>query len=87
MDINEAVTTVDKFLREYNEANDEWNPIEIRVLPSGDENDEIKVWFNFGSEVVEAELEALKGKAEAALTEAHAEVMKAFTVEVRADAI
>jgi hypothetical protein len=87
MDINEAVAAVEKFLTKYNEDNDDWNPTEIRVLPSGDEKDAIKVWLNFGPDVAEADVDALKTRCSEALAEAHPDIDKAFTVEVRGDAM
>ena len=54
MDINDAVGAVEKFLTQYSKDHEDWNPTEIRVLPSGDERDAIKVWLNFGLETAEA---------------------------------
>jgi hypothetical protein len=85
MDINEAVGAVEKFLTKYNEDNDDWNPTEIRVLPSGDENESIKIWLNFGPDA-DGDVEALRMRAIDALKESHPDLEEHFTLEIRADA-
>ena len=80
--MDEALPAVEAFLLRYKEDHEDWSPEEIRVLPSGDQNDAIKIWFNFpeGTD----DLDALKKRAIDALTEAHPEVGE-FQLEVRAD--
>jgi len=85
MDINEAVGAIEAFLTKYNEDHDDWNPIEIRVLPSGDENEAIKIWLNFGPDAGD-QVEALRMRAIDALRETHPDLEKDFSLEVRADA-
>lgn len=82
MDINEAVTAVEDFLLKYRDEHDDWNPEDIRVRPSGDSADAIKVWFGFaGNE--QADLEQLKQRAIAALEAAHPDL--GFKLQVRAE--
>ena len=80
--MEEALKTVEDFLAEY-QANNDWNPVEIRVLPSGDEQDHIKIWFNFGDGVTD--VEPLKQVVIDAMKAAHPELGE-FQLEVRADA-
>lgn len=85
MDINQAVGIVEAFLANYDNEHEDWNPTEIRVLPSGDENEVIKIWLNFGPDA-EDRVEPLRMRVIDALREAHPELDEAFTLEVRADA-
>lgn len=86
MDMKTALTEVESFLESYRDEHDDWNPTEIRVLPSGDEQYEIKIWINFGPDGDESAADALADRAIAALTAAHPEVVAEFTLKVRADA-
>ncbi len=81
MDINDAVSTIEKFLDSY--KSDTWSPEEIRVRPSGDNMNAIKIWFDFGDNG--GDLDALKDAAIKALGEAHKDVTDAFELEVRAE--
>jgi hypothetical protein len=87
MDINQACTTVEAFLDEYRKQHADWGATEIRVLPSGDEKDTIKVWINFGAEHDGEDLGARADRAIAALKAAHADIAGAFQISVRADAM
>lgn len=87
MDINEAAATIEKFFEQYRQQNDRFQPTETRVLPSGDAMDAIKIWFNFGPDVGEAEADERAEEAVAALREAHAEIADAFDLRVKADAM
>ena len=80
--MEEALKTIEDFLASY-KANNDWDPAEIRVLPSGDAADHIKIWFNFGEGV--SDVEALKQAPIDAMTAAHPELGE-FQLEVRADA-
>lgn len=82
MDINDAVTTIESFFESY--RNDAWSPTEIRTLPSGDSKDAIKIFFNFGPDVGDGEVDALKDAGIAALREAHPDIAETFALEVRA---
>lgn len=82
MTMDEALQAIEAFLLRYKEDHDDWNPSEIRVLPSGDEQDHIKIWFNFPDGT--ANVDGLKDAAVEALTAAHPEVSE-FQLEVRAD--
>jgi hypothetical protein len=86
MDMKTALTEVESFLEKYRDEHDDWQPTEIRVLPSGDEQYSIKVWINFGPDGDEDQAEALADQAIAALKQAHPEVIAEFTLKVRADA-
>jgi hypothetical protein len=90
MDIYEAITMIEKFLGSYGESHGAdpapWAPTETNVLPSGDENNTIKIWFNFGPDVDEAHVKELLRQFEDAVTTAHPEV-KQFDLAVRGDAM
>jgi len=86
MDINDAVSKVEAFLEQFRSSHADWSPVEIRVLPSGDENDTIKIWINFGEDAENDDVDALADRAIVALKQAHPEVAGAFTLAVRADA-
>jgi hypothetical protein len=86
MDINEAAAIVEKFFAQYSQQNADWHPVEVRVLPSGDEMDAIKIWLNFAEGVADDEVERLRDVALAALRTAHPEVEDSFELVVRADA-
>ena len=85
MDINDAVDAIDKFLQEYAANKDDFNPTEIRVLPSGDEMTVIKVGLTFGDDVAEGDLDGLKKRTVDALERALPEAMDEFQIKVRAD--
>ena len=81
--MDEALQAIEAFLLRYKEDHDDWSPDEIRVLPSGDEQDHIKIWLNFPDGT--SDIDSLKQAAVDALNEAHPEVSE-FQLEVRADA-
>jgi len=85
VNMDDAVQTVEEFLEEYSEDND-WAVVEIRVLPSGDENDTIKVWISFDGDSNEDDLDALKKEAIDALRDANPE-LDDFSLEVRTNAV
>jgi len=82
MTMEDALKAIEDFLAEY-QANHDWNPVETKVLPSGDEADHIKIWFNFGEGATD--VDSLKNQPIEALKAAHPELSE-FTIEVRADA-
>jgi len=90
MDIYEAIKIVETFLESYGESHGgspaSWAPTETTILPSGDENDTIKVWFNFGPDVDEAHVKPLLQQFEDAFTTAHPE-LKQFALHLRGDAM
>lgn len=79
MDINDAVSTIETFFESFDGVSFE----EVRVRPSGDDMNAIKIWFDFGEDP--GDLQALKTKAIAALKDAHPEVTEAFELQVRAE--
>ena len=80
MNISDAAITIEKFFESY--KSDDWAPVEIRVRPSGDNVNAIKIWFDFeGSD----DKDALKDKAIAALSAAHKDIADAFDLEARAE--
>ncbi len=89
MDIYDAIGKIEKFLESYpSEHGDEpapWAPTETKILPSGDDADSIKIWFNFGAGVDNKHVQRLLDQFEEALLKDHAEI-KDFTLEVRGDA-
>ncbi len=87
MDINEAANQIEQFFDGFRDQHDDWNPTEIRVHPSGDDMDAIKIFFNFGTDTDEADIAPLRDRAMAALEKAHPDLADAFELEVRADAM
>jgi hypothetical protein len=85
MDINTAVATIERFLGTYRAAHPAWAPTETRLNPSGDENNTIKLWFNFGPGVGEDQLSVLEQEFRDALLQAHPEV-KGYTLSMRLQA-
>ncbi len=85
MDINQACTDIQAFLEQYRDQHADWAPTEIRVLPSGDEMDTIKIWINFGDKA-RGDLDALAGRAVDALKQAHPAIASAYAFNVRGDA-
>jgi len=85
MEINQAVSTIEAFVDTYAKDTAGWKPVEVKILPSSDENDTIKIWFNFGPSVAEDELPALKQQFTDALKAAHPE-LSAYAWAVRAQA-
>ncbi len=85
MGINEAVEVIERFLLEYRDPK-VWNPREIRVLPSGDERNHIKVWLNFGPGVTGDELADLERQVMEPLIDAHPR-LSAFILEIRSESL
>ncbi len=89
MDIYDAIGKIEKFLETYpDEHGDEpvsWSPTETKILPSGDDADTIKLWFNFGNNVDEKHIERLLDQFEQAFTKDHPDT-KQFTLQIRGDA-
>jgi hypothetical protein len=89
MDIYAAIQKIEKFLETYpDEHGDEpavWAPTESKLLPSGDDNDTIKIWFNFGPGVDEKYITRLLDQFEEAVTLDHPEI-KRYSLELRGDA-
>ena len=85
MDINQACTEIETFLERFRTEHADWGAKEIHVLPSGDEKDTIKIWINFGDGAL-GDLDAMAGRAVAALKQAHPAIASAFTFSVRGDA-
>lgn len=82
MDINKAVEAIEAHLEKLKADDDSYNPSEIRVRPSGDDADHIKVWLNF-PDAKESELEGLKKQTSDSI--GHLAEVAEFQVEVRAE--
>ena len=85
MDINKAAEMLQTALETLRDDSDTWNPSEIRVLPSGDDMDHIKIWLNFPDQDDDS-LATFKKTARAELSKRHAEIVDAYEIEIRADA-
>lgn len=88
MDIYEAIRTIETFLETYGEkyaGPGTWAPAETKIVPSGDENDTIKIWFNLGDGIAETEVEPMRAAFVKDVTAAHPG-LKSFTLSVRAEA-
>lgn len=88
MDIYEAIGKIEQFLTTYPEEHGAdpapWAPLEAKILPSADDKDTIKIWFNFGPSIHDKHIGRLLAQFEEAVHQDHPEV-KAFTLEVRGD--
>ena len=82
MDINQAAAAVERFVATFADA-DQRTAREVRVRPSGDDADHIKVWVDLGPGVDDAGCDAWA----AACKGAAAAAAGAFTVEVRAESL
>ncbi len=87
MDINEAANQIEQFFEDFRDRHDDWNPTEIRVLPSGDDMEAIKIFFNFGTDVDDADIAPLRDRAMSALEKDRPDLVDAYELEVRADAM
>jgi hypothetical protein len=89
MDIYNAIQNIEKFLQTYPDEHGAepvgWAPTETRLLPSGDEKNTIKIWFNFGPDVDEKNVQRLLDQFEEALLKDYPDT-KEFTLQVRGDA-
>jgi hypothetical protein len=74
---------IESFLDAFKARHADWNPCEIRVLPSGDDKDVIKVFLNFGPEIADSDLDELKRRPFQRLHEQHPGVA-AYTLRVTA---
>lgn len=86
MDINRASEAIDKFLQGYTGKGGR-KPVEVRVHPSGDDMNAIKIWVNLGSAAEQDDMAAWCEDAEAAIRKAHPEAVGSYTLEMRADAM
>lgn len=87
MTIFEAITIIEKFLETYGEkypGPGSWAPVETKLVPSGDEQNTIKLWLNLGSELSEADLPKAREQLLGDLTAAHPE-LAAFTLALRVE--
>jgi hypothetical protein len=89
MDIYDAIKKIEKFMEtypgEHGGAPAPWAPTEAKLLPSGDENDTIKIWFNFGPGVEEKHVQVLLDQFEEAVIRDIPEV-RSFSLHLRGDA-
>jgi len=89
MNIYDAIGKIEKFLETYPAEHGAepvaWGPTETRLLPSGDDADTIKIWFNFGQSVPEKHVQRLLDQFEEVLVRDHPELGQ-FTLQVRGDA-
>ena len=83
MGISEAVAVIEKFLLTYDGGSGK--PVAVRVRPSGDDIDEIKVWLDLGPKRRGQDVEAYERACAAAIREALPQVA-AFKLDVRAEA-
>jgi hypothetical protein len=86
MNINVASETIDKFLQGYAGKGGR-KPVEVRVHPSGDDMNAIKIWVNLGPDAENDDMTAWCADAEAAIRKAHPEAVGTYTLELRADAM
>ena len=80
MGINEAAEAIEKFLVSYDGGSG--TPVDVKVHPSGDDLDVIKVWVDLGPKTVN--IAAWEKAAAAAIREALPDT-QAFRIELRAE--
>lgn len=85
MDINQAVRRIEQFLETYQQSESDFTVVESQIVPSGDEQNTVKIWLNFGPDVAEDQLEPLRTRFVAALKQALPDVA-GFDLAVRVDA-
>ncbi len=89
MNIYDAIGLIEQFLETYPSEHGgvpaPWAPTETRILPSGDDNDHIKLWFNFGPQVPEDQIRILLAQLEDGLAKDLPELSQ-YTLEIRGDA-
>ncbi len=88
MDIYEAIKKIEAFSETYPDAYSgvgKWAPTETKIVPSGDDADHIKIWFNLGEGLDGDQVEAMRKQFLHDLHQAHPEV-EDFTLEVRVEA-
>jgi hypothetical protein len=83
MGINEAVEAIERFLLSYDGGGGK--PVAVRVRPSGEAIDEIKVWVDLGAIKRGVDPDAYGRSCAAAIREALPSV-HAFKLDVRAEA-
>lgn len=81
MDINQAVVEAERLVTGFTDGGKQAR--EVRVRPSGDDADHIKVWVDLGPGVDDDACAAWAERARAALAKA----IGAYTVEVRAESL
>ncbi len=81
MDIIGAVEAIEAFLKTFESSGAQ--PTEVRVRPSGDDVDVIKVWVDLGNSKVDTHA---WGKACEAAIKSSVPAAAAFTIAVRAEA-
>lgn len=81
MDINRAVAAIDAFVKTFESSGAK--PVEVRVRPSGDDVNVIKVWVDLGTSKVDtgAWAKALEAAIKKSVTDA-----SGFELAVRAEA-
>ena len=82
MDINQAADAVERFVTGFTDASKR-AAREIKVRPSGDDADHVKVWVDLGAGVDDAACDAWAAACKAALARA----AHGFQVEVRAESL
>ena len=79
MDINDAVTAIEKFLATYDAGG---APAAIQVRPSGDDVDVIKIWIDLGAKGIDTK--TWSSICEAAIRKA-VPGSAAFRIQIRAE--
>lgn len=81
MDINQAVAEIEALVGAFTSGGH--TPREVKVRPSGDDADHVKVWVDLGAGVDDAACDAWAAACKAALAKA----AHGFQVEVRAESL
>jgi hypothetical protein len=85
VEINDAVRVVEALVERFR-VEQGWGAAEVHVLPSGDEQESIKVWIGFSDPVREPALGARKRALAEALRKASPELAE-IHIEVRAESM
>lgn len=83
MDINKACEAIEAAIEKHKADNADYNPSEVRVRPSGDEADHIKIWLNF-PDAADGDLDGLKEQTRKLL--AAVDEVSEYQLEIRAEA-
>ncbi|MCA9673473.1 MAG: hypothetical protein KC464_00435 [Myxococcales bacterium] len=86
MDINVASAAVETFVQDYAGPGGR-KAVELRIHPSGDDMNAIKVWVNLGPDAENDDLHAWCRACEAAVREALGGDLDGYHLEMRADAM